>query len=253
MWYFAYLRIIMNNKNILIAITADTRESSIVNFISDNLKGNNLHITLCIIHNSTPVEIDVLLDKVSMACEENGVDVRIRHLVKDPYRDLENQTAYADLLIIQKETIRPLAIKDEFGHPGCAIMVLPADFTSIDNIILVLDGSRDSIGAIKQFFQVFSTQIRDVKLTLLSVFFESDKTGSPENEHMLIQYLKQYSSNVGLLKAKRPLTAKILKPAEYDKRTLVVGTSGFMLSQYGNESDFKPFFDDRSSLFLPAV
>jgi hypothetical protein len=243
----------MNNKNILLAITPDTWGASIINFLNDNLLGENLRVTLCVLYTTGKrFEFDGFMDKVSALCEEKGVVLRIKHLVEDPYDELEKLTAFADLLIMQKEAMRPLALRDEFAYPGCAIVILPNRFVDISNILLLNDGSMDCISAIKQFFQIFSRQSKRLRVTLLMVTDMEYMGADNGDENLLVEYLKQYSCDVGVLTVERPLTNRNLRALQYDSHTMVVGTSGFLLSQYGEESFFKPFYDESSAVFLPS-
>ena len=247
----------MNNKNIILGITPDTWGESILNFLSDNLQGENLRVTLCILYTTGKrFDFDGFLDRISGLCEMKKVHLRIKHLVNDPYDELEQMSAYGDLLIMQKEAMRPLALRDEFAHPGCAVVILPNKFIDISNILLVNDGTTECIVAIKQFFQIFSRQSRRLRTTLLMVQ-ESNSNGvlkiiEAGNENLLVDYLKQYSSDVGVLTVELPLTNRNLRALEYDDHTMVVGTSGFLLSQYGQESYFKPFYDESSAVFFPS-
>lgn len=243
----------MNNKNILIAISPETTESGLLSFMAENLNGENIKIVLCILNgsNDSP-EIDELLDRVSLFCEKSNIQVKIRHLVDNIYEELENQTAYADLLIIQKNAIKPIALNGELDNVSCPVLVLPSSRQIIDNILFIMDGSRDSVLAIKQYAQIFSRQMKEMNITLLSLQGENIYSRNPVHETLLVEYLKQYGTDIGVLKVKAPLTDRVLKPIKYGDSTLVIGTAQFLLSQYGEHSSFKPFFDERSTIFLPV-
>lgn len=243
----------MNNKNILIAITPETRESSLLNFMAENLRGDNIRIVLCILNglNDSP-QIDGLLDRISLFCEGHNITVRIWHLTENIYEELENQTAYADLLIIQKKAIRHLKLNGDLDHISCPMIILPETFKETSNVLLFTDRSKESTLAIKQFAQVFAGQLEKKDVTVISNQADPLKDSPQNSESLLLEYLKQYAKNIGILKIKGPLTDRTLKPIDYHQDTLVVGTTSYLLSQYGEHSSFKPFFDERSSIFLPA-
>jgi len=243
----------MNNKNILIALTPEIREAGLLNFMARNLHGENIRLVLCILNglNDSP-QIDGLLDRVSMFCEKEEIDVKIHHITSNIYEELENFTAYSDLLIIDKKALRHLRLSGDLEEVSCAMMVLPEDFVHIDNVLFFMDGSKEAIMAIKQFAQIFSSQLSNLDITIISNQNYGEYEQMLSRESLLLEYLRQYAQNIGVLKVRGHLTDKILKPIEYSDRTLVIGSIGFLLSQYGEHSSFKPFFDESSSIFLPA-
>jgi len=243
----------MNNKNILIALTPEIREEGLLNFMATYLYGDNIRLVLCIIdgENESP-QIDGLLDRISLFCEQQDIDVKIRHLVKNMYEELENLTAYSDLLIINKKALRHLRLSGDLEEVSCAMMVLPEDFVIIKNALFFMDGSKEATAAIKQFAQTFSSRLSDLDITIISSQHDAQYEKMLNGESLLLDYLKQYAQNIGILKVRGPLTDRLLKPIEYSDRTLVIGSNRFLLSQYGEHSSFKPFFDESSSIFLPA-
>lgn len=243
----------MNNKNILIALTPEIREAGLLNFMARNLHGENIRLVLCILNgvNESP-QIDGLLDRISMFCDREQIDIKIHHITSNIYEELENFTTYSDLLIIDKKALRHLRLSGDLEEVSCAMMVLPEDFVNINNVLFFMDGSKESTMAIKQFAQIFSSQLSDLDITIISNQNEKQYEKMLSRESLLLEYLRQYAQNIGILKIRGHITDKILKPVEYSDRTLVIGSIGFLLSQYGEHSSFKPFFDESSSIFLPS-
>jgi hypothetical protein len=243
----------MTDKKIIIAISSRSKGIGITRFLRGFVAGNNVRVTLCVIDDQ-PGELmayEEILDEVSAICIRKNMPLRIRRLSADAHLELKSMAKFSDLLVLEKNLLQLLALGHEFIESSCASIAIPEEFTSISNILLISDGSSQSMQGIKQFFQIFSRLSGDIDVNLLAVSHEANGL-SPDQEMMLIDYLKQYSKNVGILKVSEPLTGKILKPISYDSHTIVVSTMRFLLSHYGEEEVFKPFFDTQSTLFVPA-
>ncbi len=245
----------MNDKNILVAANCHSQGEGVLGFLSDYLTGRNLRVSFF----SFATESDVrpcrnsnLAGQVSAICAARGIEFSEGQYSQESIHNFERQASYADLLIIEKNALLPLALKQVLGAHSCSIIAVPSHFKGITNVLIVHDGTTASLKSIKAFFQVFSDQLSNVSITLLVVtpFGESDM--DDEDEMMLISYLKQYTSNVGILKVREPLTDKLLRPVTYNDSTMVVGSLNYFLSMYVEKSTFKPVFDDSSALFLPA-
>lgn len=243
----------MNNKNVLIALTPDIRETSLLNFMAENLHGENIRVVLCILNGvKESPQIDGLLDRVSLFCDSEKIDIKIRQNTNNIYEELENLSTYADLLIIDKKALRHLRLSGDLDQISCATMLLPEDFVQIHNVLFFMDGTREATMAIKQFVQIFSGQLNKMDITIISSQNDIQSEKLLSGESLLLEYLKQYAQNIGILKVRGHITDRILRPIEYGNHTLVIGSTGFLISQYGEHSSFKPFFDERSSIFLPA-
>jgi hypothetical protein len=132
-------------------------------------------------------------------------------------------------------------------------VVLPKAFESISNVLLITDGSREALKSIKQFFQIFSRQARDMDVTLLAVADEHGAHMQTKDEMLLLNYIKQYCRNIGMLKVRKPLTAKLLRPVQCNDQTVVVSSLEFFLEEDTKTSAFNPLQDQRSILFFPTV
>lgn len=243
----------MTDKKVLVALADASTAWGVVRFLQEYIVGENVEITLCFLARDEHLlpEHEEVMDYLSAVCMEKSARMRIRRLSKEPHKDLEQLTAYADLLVISKSALRPLALEFEFTNGACALIAVPDHFEKVDNIVLISDGSRAGVRGFKQFFQIFPHWSNEPDLTLLRVLQADEIPGKSQDEVLLLDYLKHYSGSVGILKVPEPLTAKLLRPLRYDERTLVVGRINSLLSYYGNANTFKPFYDDNSALYLP--
>lgn len=243
----------MNDKKIILAISSKSTGVGIIRFLKSFVAGNNVRITLCILDDKPGEHMlyEEILDEIGAICIAKNMPLRIRRMGANAHVILKSLATFSDLLVVEKTVLQFLALSHEFLESSCPSIAIPEDFTSISNILLISDASPQSMQGIKQFFQIFSGLSGDFDVNLLAV--SNGEYGlSIDQEMMLIDYLKQYSKNVGILKVSEPLTVKILKPITYDRRTIVVSTMRFLLSRYGDDEVFKPFFDTQSTLFVPA-
>jgi hypothetical protein len=245
----------MNDKNILVAADCQSKGEGIVKFLTDYLTGRNLRLSFCSFaaeHDNRMCGNPAVAKQISAICAKREVAFTEGQFIIDFNENFERQTAYVDLLIIEKNALLPLALKDVFGTHSCSIIVVPAHFKLITNVLIVHDGTTASIKSIKGFFQLFSNQLANISITLLVITPLGAKDMESSDEMMLLGYLKQYTNNVGILKVREPLNDKLLRAVSYNDNTMVVGTLSYFLSMYGEESIFKPIFDEMCALFLPA-
>ncbi len=244
----------MNNKKILLAVTPESVDESVFDFLSRNLDGKNLHITVCQIY---PERFDFATWKHLRGfldfCAERSIPFESKSFDHDVLLKLRSEMAFSDILLIQKEAIQSLSFENEFDTNACPIIVLPSGFNKINNIVLALDGTRKALYAIKQYFQIFSNKMEDLNMTLLDIEKKEKSQLTVEEESMLISYLKHYNSNLAVLKVKHPISETGMIPLGINAETFVVGSVEFLLSQKGEHSPFKPFYDLRTAVFMPAL
>lgn len=244
----------MNNKKILLAITPGSVDTSLFDFLSRILDGNNLHITICQIY---PEKLDSNTGKELRAflglCTERSIPFEIKNFEYEPIVKLKSEMTFSDIFILQKEALQTLSFENVFDSNFCPSIVVPNGFNYVSNIVLALDGTRKSLYAIKQFFQVFSREMENLNMTLLDISGLEKSQLSIEEESMLISYLKLYNSNLAVLKVKHPVSEINMNSLGINDGTFVVGTSEFLLSQKGARSPFNPFYDLRTAVFMPAL
>ncbi|MFT6996295.1 MAG: hypothetical protein ACJAQ4_000034 [Cryomorphaceae bacterium] len=244
----------MTDKKILLALSSKSTGRGIFRFVSGFVTGDNVSIRLCIL-DDVPGEVmthEEILDGISSLCHTKSIPLRIDHLVNGRQDSLFSMAAFSDLLVVEKSVLQFLAIGHDFPANSCASIAVPEEFNSISNILLITDGSRKSIQGVKQFFQIFPKLTGNPDVNWLSIEGGEEVLSSVE-ERLLLDYLKQYSKNVGVLKVEEPITGKLLKPIRYDNHTIVVSNMSYLLSKYGEGEAFKPFFDNQSTLFFPEM
>lgn len=252
--YLATLKLLcMNHKKILIAVTPDCAEGSIFDFLERNLDVRQLYITICQVCPDQLCDgIAPRLDQFLDFCSQRDVSCDIKLIDRDSTIRIQSEMAFADVMIIQKAGLKTLQDDYKIGSLSCPAILLPSPFGKVSNVVLALDGTRRSLYAIKQFFQIFSNKMEDLHMTLFDInrFDKSELT--IEEESMLIAYLKLYNSNLAVHKVKYPVSEVSMIPLGINHETLVVGSVEFLLSQKEVSSAFKPFYDSRTAVFMPA-
>lgn len=244
----------MTDKKILLVLSAESSGRGVLRFVNGFVAGENVSIRLCILDNESGgvMAHEEILDDISSTCYAKSIPFSIDHLLHVEQEKLFNMAAFSDLLIVEKPVLQFLTIGHDFPANSCASIAIPEEFYSISNILLITDGSRQSTQGVKQFFQIFPKLSGNPDVNWLSIKGDG-QIFSSEEERLLLDYLKQYSKNVGVLKVEEPITGKILKPIRYDNHTIVVSNINYLLSKYGEDETFKPFFDNQCTLFLPAM
>lgn len=243
----------MQDKKILAILSPDSNDEVINTFITSFAKGKNIDVTLCTVSESNEDihDCDALVDSVTLTCTRQSIPLRITETHLDAATAMRKRAPFVDLVLVDKDILRGLALRDELPHNASAIIALPHQFTSMSNIILLFDGSSASLRGIKEFFQAFSRYTAMMDVTLLSMAPENAPL-ERDNEMMLLEYLRQYSSNVGVLKIQAPLSERHLRAVPHNASPMVIGTLEFLIAQRGEDVSFKPFYDNHSTLFIPA-
>jgi len=253
-WYRKVTPRPMTNKRILLAMSASSSGEGIFSFVQSFVSGDNVSVALCIIEdieNNSLVD-EVILDELGAICFTKSVSLTIKRLICADQIRLFRLASFSDLLIIEKSVLQHLTLGHNFSVNGCASIAVPESFNELTKILLIVDGTPLTIEGVKQFFQTFPKLVHESEVNLLSLE-GGESVLNNEEELLFFDYLKQYSKSLAMLKIEEPITSKLLKPVQYDDRTIVVGNINYLLSKCGEDEFFKPFFDDKSALFFPSV
>ncbi len=244
----------MENKKIVVAVTPEVERSCLFDFLEHNLKGDRLHISICLVKSTEmSANLKARIADFMQDCDENGICTNLNDLGDHPLKALKSHSAFSDLLIMLKSSLKPLAFEADFSNWSCPMMAVPDSCTNISNIILSLDENQKSLRAIKEFYQIFSNQLNPIDTTLLQIEPEIGSDFYSPEESLLIEYIKRHHANIAVLKVQEPLTKNSLRPIEKEGCTLVVGSSSFLMSRYGEQKVFRPFYDERSAVFISAL
>lgn len=240
----------MHNKKILIAIPAESIDSGVFNIISNCFTGEDIHLEVNIYQ--TLGQSDSILthiDKLSKLCVSKSIELRIQILKADALKKLSHRATFADLIIIHRDLLDDSVFARAYGKVTTPVVILPSNFETINNVVLTSDGTSETIRIIKQFTQLFARQIKNINVTLIYVMDDIFETS---DEILLVDYLKGYFKELGVLKILKPLTEKELKPVKYDEHTLFVSTCTSLISCYDTGFMSPATIDKKSLIFLAS-
>ncbi|NEN23929.1 hypothetical protein G3O08_10505 [Cryomorpha ignava] len=237
----------MTDKKIILALPAQYADTSVFNLVTNCLGGENIHLTVCVykdaVHSNSTL---TNLEQLSKLCSDKSITLRLRILIGDDPQRLLKLSTFADLLILHQGLLEKPDFVTAFGKHTCPVIILPMAYSSINHVLLTLDGSVESIKSIKQFAQLFSHQIKRIEVTLLFLLETDFETG---DEILLIEYLKQFCEKLGVLKIIKPLTERKLKPVKCDDHTLILSAYGSLIANY-RSTVLEPILHDTNSVFF---
>lgn len=151
---------------------------------------------------------DHLLTEVISNFESIAKDTNIRYEILNDFKltmqEVVKQTIYADMLIMSYSIFKNRAPgKPENTHlyellkkSKCPVLILPRDTTTIENLIFTYDNKESSVFAIRSFGNLFSGNVKDKEVSVLSV--TPDAEDEVKNEQLLLNLVKQHYDNVGV-------------------------------------------------------
>jgi hypothetical protein len=161
------------------------------------------------------------------ACSNRGVNCEVRIERNMPSNVIITESRFADLVILdaatsfekQLEGVPTRFVKEVLASAECPVLVAPAGFEGIDEIILAYDGSASSVFAIKQFNYLFP-QFSDKRIIAVQV---NDRSDIPVAQKERIgEWLKVHYSGIGYHVIEGKPDEELFKYLLGRKRSLVV-------------------------------
>jgi hypothetical protein len=116
-----------------------------------------------------------------------------------PAAEIGTESRFADLLIIDADTFSRFDegtpsrfVKDILHDSACPVVIAPASFERLDNIVFCYDGSKASMFAMKQFSYLFP-ELRSQRAKVINLM-EEDLL--PKEQARLTEWLKCHYSDV---------------------------------------------------------
>ena len=140
-------------------------------------------------------EEDHVITEVISQFEKTAKDTNIKHEIYNDFRltahEVIKQSTYADLLIMSYQvfynyfTGKPdtSILYQILKGSKCPVLILPEGTKRIDNIIFTYDNKESSVFAIRAFSGLFSGNIKDKIVSILSVMPNADE--EIKNEKLL--------------------------------------------------------------------
>ncbi len=191
-------------------------------------------------------DISQLADAFEHAAKEANATYEIHHDFGLTAQELVRQSIFADLLVLNYRpfvnyaTGEPdLSVLDQIIKGSkCPVLIFPESTRRIDNLIFTYDNKESSVFAIRAFSNLFSENLREKEVSILSVLPDEDE--EIKNENLLIKLVKQHYTNIGIQMLEGiNISMEISKFARSLKNPLVV------MGAYGRSRI--------SNLLLPSV
>ncbi len=153
-------------------------------------------------------EEDHIITNVISDFEKNAKDSNVNYEIYNDFNltipAVIKQSTYADMLILSYRVFYNYLT----GEPDtsilyqilkgskCPVLILPEGTNRIDNLIFTYDNKESSVFAIRAFSNLFSGDIKNKIVSILSVMPNADE--EVKNEKLLLNLVKQHYNNVGI-------------------------------------------------------
>lgn len=153
-------------------------------------------------------EEDHIITEVISKFERTARDTNIRYEIYNDFRltthEVIKQSTYADMLVLSYRvfynylTGKPdtSILYQILQGSKCPVLILPEGTKNIDNIIFTYDNKESSVFAIRAFSAMFSENMSDKIVSILSVMPNLDE--EIKNEKLLLNLVRQHYNNVGM-------------------------------------------------------
>jgi nucleotide-binding universal stress UspA family protein len=194
-------------------------------------------------------EDDVITNVISQF-ERLARDTSINYEIHNDFRltahEVVKHSTYADLLILSYGVFyNHLTGKPDTSilyqilkGSKCPVLILPEGTDRIDNVIFTYDNKESSVFAIRAFSNMFSGNLKDKIVSILSVMPNADE--EIKNEKLLLKLVKQHYQNVGIQLLEGDNISK-----EINNFAMNVGNPLVVMGAYGRSRI--------SNLLLPSV
>jgi nucleotide-binding universal stress UspA family protein len=146
--------------------------------------------------------IDKNVESFKDCCERKGVRSSHHMAEGTPASEMIAESRYADLIIIDSATSfnkayegRPTDfVKTVLKDAECPVLIAPASFEGIDEIVFTFDGSRSAAFAIRQFTNLFP-ELGETKAVVLHV--SKDGEWHDGDKQKFLEWMKMHYSLIG--------------------------------------------------------
>ena len=167
------------------------------------------------------------------ACERRDVTGLAERIGFPSVNAILKESRYADLLVVDQgysESEAPLTalptheVKRLLHESECPVVISPASFSEITEIVMAYDGGKSSVYAIKQFVYLFP-EFRKMKLTILKI--DNDHQDFSIEKHRLTEWLQVNFDNIEIVSLEGEADDRLLEYLlERRSSFLVIGGYG---------------------------
>ncbi len=177
-------------------------------------------------------ELSNILIDVTAVLESRFV---LKKIHVDDQASLESEVKYSDLLITTQAGYDLLpwnedSLDSDMKACCCPKVVIDQPIHEIENVVLLNDGSQESVYAIKNFCRFYDDTCKNKEVTLLNYMtddqYDSDATSDLK---ILSSYLQTHCKNLAFISYKSESEGYLQKLLQTNKETIVAGPESLML------------------------
>jgi nucleotide-binding universal stress UspA family protein len=125
------------------------------------------------------------------ACQQWGLEYSIHHDKKAAIRELQHESVYADLVVIDAnetlthhpEKIPSRFIRDLLADAHCPVLIVPQAYHAIERVVFLYDGEPSSVYAIKMFSYLLP-QLKKLETEVIAINPPTASLHLPDNKLM---------------------------------------------------------------------
>lgn len=241
----------LRTLNYSFELTGNEDAMIVVGYMPDTQKSSNL---------TTRMELNAVLQ--NRYGQSSAIKLVFRKASGFTPSDLRREAQFADVVLMSEVTIKIL--RSAAGFPwndnphsslGVPLLIIPENVEKPEEILITYNGLPQGIGAIKQFCQLMGDLCSRVQVTLLEMNHQCNQY-QPEDERLLVEYLKQHCTNLGIYKMSDESPEKVLQLINSSGNAIVVaGAFPDQNAEYSPGTDTKELFSATEKLpgFFGAV
>lgn len=178
-------------------------------------------------------------------CEEKGIQLTVHRSPLEPIQEMITESRFADMIIADAGSSFTMEDKDEklpspfikelLAGAECPVVVAPASFHGIEEIVFCYNGSRSSVFAMKQLTYLLP-ELNETKVVVLEVNKEGDIL--PDERLRLGEWLQRHYRHTEIIVLKGDPAAELFAYLQEKQNLLVVmgAYSRSMLSRFFKQS-----------------
>lgn len=227
----------MSSRKILVLLSDNEDAQGCVNFVVQLFRETKTLVVVAFVNSKTKSEHHQKTIAAEMQ-QSFGAHPNVKILVRTGRNlttaEMAREAKYTDLIVVQSAVMTnslmnwwDLLPKDASQSTiQVPVIVVPDPAHKIDEILITYDGQHPNFGSIRQFCQIMGDFCSTVNVTLLEINHDCNHF-LPEEEKLLIEYLKEHCKNIGVYKVADESPEKILQLVNCGQNAIVVsGTVG---------------------------
>lgn len=222
----------MDSRKILVLLSNKSEAQSCVNFTVQLFREMKTLMVIAYVEESDFSETEKQMTAADIQQSFNAhpnVKVVVRNGKNLTTDDIAREAKYTDLIVLQTVLLSDasnqwLNAASKYQNDALAqvpVIVVPNRAHKIEEVLITYDGENPNFGSIRQFCQVMGGFCSMVNVTLLEINHGCSHF-LPEEEKLMVEYLKEHCQNFGVYKVSEESPEKILQLINCGPNALVV-------------------------------